>query len=160
MGFPGKAFAVLGKAIRSFRESDSQFLGVSARLCDKCPPHTLSLDFWYRICWQFLIVIDKARLSVSDGDPMKSSCDSKQTRSKKARSSRALKLSLAAVAGAAGVVADDVSAEVITANLGEPRRDGHHNQYDLFFLQLGDDLDTGQRLPVGCGEGEFRKGTI
>jgi hypothetical protein len=49
---------------------------------------------------------------------MSSSRLSKQTRSKKARSSRALKLSLAAVAGAAGVVADDVSAEVITANLG------------------------------------------
>jgi hypothetical protein len=48
---------------------------------------------------------------------MSSSRLSKQTRSKKARSSRALKLSLAAVAGAAGGMGNDASAEIVTANL-------------------------------------------
>jgi len=48
---------------------------------------------------------------------MSSSCASKQTRSKKARSSRALKVSLLAGAGAAGVMADEATAGIVTANI-------------------------------------------
>ena len=90
---------------------------------------------------------------------MKSSCDSKQTRSKKARSSRALKLSFAAVAGAAGVVADDVSAEVITANLG-----GTATTTNTIYFSYNSGtistLDSGYQSVVGkvnFGKGRYNK---
>ncbi len=60
---------------------------------------------------------------------MSSSPLSKQTRSKKARSSRALKLSLAAVAGAAGGMGNDASAEIVTANLNSTATQGN----DIYF---------------------------
>lgn len=90
---------------------------------------------------------------------MKSSCDSKQTRSKKARSSRALKLSLAAVAGAAGVVADDVSAEVITANLGGTATTTNRIYFSYNSGTIST-LDSGYQSVVGkvnFGKGRYNK---
>ena len=95
---------------------------------------------------------------------MKSSCDSKQTRSKKARSSRALKLSLAAVAGAAGVVADDVSAEVITANLGGTATTTNtiyfsYNSGTISTLASGYQSVVG-RVSLGKGPGQIDKRVV
>jgi hypothetical protein len=69
---------------------------------------------------------------------MSSSRLSKQTRSKKARSSRALKLSLAAVAGAAGGMGNDASAEIVTANLNSTATLGN----DIYFTYSAGTIGT------------------
>ena len=69
---------------------------------------------------------------------MSSSPLSKQTRSKKARSSRALKLSLAAVAGAAGGMGNDASAEIVTANLNSTATLGN----DIYFTYSAGTIGT------------------
>ena len=69
---------------------------------------------------------------------MSSSPLSKQTRSKKARSSRALKLSLAAVAGAAGGMGNDASAGIVTANLNSTATLGN----DIYFTYSAGTIGT------------------
>lgn len=69
---------------------------------------------------------------------MSSSRLSKQTRSKKARSSRALKLSLAAVAGAAGGMGNDASAGIVTANLNSTATLGN----DIYFTYSAGTIGT------------------
>jgi len=73
---------------------------------------------------------------------MSSSRLSKQTRSKKARSSRALKLSLAAVAGAAGGMGNDASAEIVTANLNSTATVGNEIYFTYSAGTIGNSISA------------------
>lgn len=84
---------------------------------------------------------------------MSSSPLSKQTRSKKARSSRALKLSLAAVAGAAGGMGNDASAEIVTANLNSTATPGNNIYFTYSAGTIGNSISArGVEGFVGTGK--------
>lgn len=92
---------------------------------------------------------------------MSSSRLSKQTRSKKARSSRALKLSLAAVAGATGGMGNDASAEIVTANLNSAATVGNDIYFSYSAGTIGTSISVGGiKGTVGNPKGSLSRGVI
>lgn len=92
---------------------------------------------------------------------MSSSRLSKQTRSKKARPSRALKLSLAAVAGAAGGMGNDASAEIVTANLNSAATVGNDIYFSYSAGTIGTSISVGGiKGTVGTSKGSLSRGVI